>query len=69
MFLGINAVVLPGVRIGKNAVVGAGSVVTVDVAARTVVAGNPASVIRRFNPATGTWLRIGDTLREPTVAA
>lgn len=39
-------VVLPGVTIGENAVVGAGAVVSRDVAADTVVAGVPAKVIR-----------------------
>ena len=67
-FLGINAVILPGVRVGRNAVVGAGSVVTRDVAAHTVVAGNPARVIRRFDSKTGTWTR-GEDLRRVDPAA
>lgn len=41
-----RAIVLPGITIGEGAVVGAGSVVTRDVAAGTVVAGNPARVVR-----------------------
>ena len=41
-FIGANAIVLPGVRIGPNAVVGAGAVVTKDVPPGTVVAGCPA---------------------------
>ena len=40
-----NAIILPGVTIGYGAVVGAGSVVTKDVPARSVVAGNPARVV------------------------
>jgi acetyltransferase-like isoleucine patch superfamily enzyme len=44
-FIGARAIILKGVRIGDGAVVGAGSVVTRDVSARTVVAGNPAAVI------------------------
>lgn len=44
--VGINAVILPGVRVGKGAVVGAGSVVTHDVPPYAVVAGVPARVLR-----------------------
>jgi acetyltransferase-like isoleucine patch superfamily enzyme len=44
--IGANATLLPGVNIGKNAIVGAGSVVTKDVAEGTVVAGNPAKYIK-----------------------
>ncbi len=46
VWLGSNVTVLPGVTIGEGAVVGAGSVVTRDVPPRTVVAGNPARIIR-----------------------
>ena len=45
--IGSAAVILPGVTIGEEAVVGAGSVVTRDVADRAVVVGNPARVLRR----------------------
>lgn len=45
VFIGVNAVVLPGVSIGNNCVVGAGAVVTRDVPSGSVVAGNPARVI------------------------
>lgn len=44
--LGVGAIVLPGVRIGRGAQIGAGAVVTRDVAAYAVVAGNPARVLR-----------------------
>jgi maltose O-acetyltransferase len=47
-WLGGGAIVLPGITVGEEAVVGAGAVVTRDVEARTVVAGNPARVIRRL---------------------
>lgn len=49
-WIGANAIILPGVTIGKNAIVGAGSVVTRDVEDNTVVAGNPAKVIRKLDP-------------------
>jgi acetyltransferase-like isoleucine patch superfamily enzyme len=47
-FTGMNVCILPGIRIGKNAVVGAGAVVTRDVQPDTLVAGNPAVVIKRY---------------------
>ncbi|MDQ3878558.1 MAG: N-acetyltransferase [Actinomycetota bacterium] len=45
--IGSGAVLLPGVRIGTGALVGAGAVVTKDVPADTVVAGNPAKEMRK----------------------
>jgi UDP-2-acetamido-3-amino-2,3-dideoxy-glucuronate N-acetyltransferase len=45
--IGASAVLLPGVKIGRNAMVGAGSVVTKDVPDGAVVVGNPARVIER----------------------
>ncbi len=48
--IGANSTILPGVTIGADAVVGAGAVVTKDVAPRTVVAGNPARVLRKVRP-------------------
>ena len=47
-WLGAGVIVLPGVTVGEEAVVGAGAVVTKDVAPRTVVAGNPARVLREL---------------------
>jgi len=44
--IGSNATILCGVTVGEGAIVGAGSVVTHDIAAGTVVAGNPARIIR-----------------------
>ena len=48
VWIGGSCVILPGVTIGDGAVVGAGSVVTKDVESYTVVAGNPAKVIRKL---------------------
>jgi acetyltransferase-like isoleucine patch superfamily enzyme len=45
--IGGNATILPGIRIGAGSLVGAGSVVTRDVVAGTVVAGNPARLIKQ----------------------
>lgn len=47
-WLGANSTILPGVKVGKNAVVAAGAVVTKDVPANTVVAGVPARVIKKI---------------------
>lgn len=46
VWIGASTTVVPGITIGDNAVVGAGSVVTKDVPANTIVAGVPAKVIR-----------------------
>ncbi len=60
-WIGAGAIILEGVTVGKGAVVGAASVVTKDVPAFSVVAGNPARVIkwrRGFEPKTSVFLRI-----------
>lgn len=48
VWIGSHSTVLPGITVGDWAVIGAGSVVTKDVDAYTIVAGNPARVIRRL---------------------
>ena len=45
-WIGMNVIILKGVTIGEGSIVGAGSVVTKDVPAWTVVAGNPAKVVK-----------------------
>ena len=45
-FIGANAIILPGVTIGDHCVVAAGSVVKDDVPDRSMVAGNPAKIVR-----------------------
>jgi acetyltransferase-like isoleucine patch superfamily enzyme len=47
-WVGINAIVLPGVTIGEGSVVTAGSVVTEDIPDNVVVRGNPATIIKKF---------------------
>lgn len=49
-WLGANTVVLPGVEIGRHAIVGAGSVVTKDIPDYAVAVGNPAHVVRMLDP-------------------
>jgi acetyltransferase-like isoleucine patch superfamily enzyme len=46
--IGSSATILAGVTIGENAVIGAGAVVTKDVPPSTIVAGNPAKVLRKI---------------------
>lgn len=45
VYIGARAVILPGVTVGDDAIIGAGAIVTRDVAAGTIVAGNPAKVV------------------------
>ena len=47
-FIGIGSIILPGVTVGEGALVGPGSVVTKDVPDYTMVAGNPARIIKRL---------------------
>jgi len=54
-WVGANAVILPGVFIGKHCIVAAGSVVTRNVPSNSVVAGNPARVIKQYNANSGKW--------------
>jgi acetyltransferase-like isoleucine patch superfamily enzyme len=48
--IGSNATILYGVTIGEGAIVGAGSVVTKDIPAHTIVVGNPARILRKLTP-------------------
>lgn len=47
VWIGAGAIILPGVRVGKNSIIGAGAVVTHDVPPNTIVAGVPARVMRQ----------------------
>ena len=56
--IGANSVVVAGVTIGKHSVIAAGSIVTKDIPAYSVAAGNPARLIKQYNPDSGIWERI-----------
>lgn len=57
VWIGENASILPGVTIGRNAIVGAGAVVTKDVPAWSLAVGNPAVVIKKYDLAAAKWIR------------
>lgn len=46
-FLAVNCMVLPGVKIGNECIIGAGAIVTKDVPDNCIVAGNPARIVRK----------------------
>lgn len=48
VWIGGGAIILPGITVGDEAVIGAGSVVTKDVKTKSVVAGNPARVLKQL---------------------
>lgn len=49
VFIGMNCIILKGVRIGARSIIAAGSVVTKNIPADCIAAGNPAKVIRLLN--------------------
>lgn len=57
-WLGFSCEILSGVHIGKHCVVAARAVVTKDVPAYSIVAGNPAKVIKHFDKELGKWVRV-----------
>lgn len=56
--LGTNSTVVAGVRIGERCQIGAGSVVTHDIPPYSVAVGNPARVIKRYDPERRAWVRV-----------
>ena len=58
VWIGANVVVVAGVTIGKHAIVAAGSVVTKNIPPYSVVVGNPAKIIKQYNPNTEKWERV-----------
>ncbi|MCX6286016.1 MAG: DapH/DapD/GlmU-related protein [Bacteroidetes bacterium] len=57
VWIGANAVIVAGVRVGKHSVIAAGSIVTKDVPPCSIVGGNPAKVLKAYNPETKQWER------------
>jgi acetyltransferase-like isoleucine patch superfamily enzyme len=58
VWIGSNAVILLGVKIGDNSVIGAGSTVVDDIPPYSVAVGNPARVVKRYNFETKKWERV-----------
>ena len=57
-WIGANVVITAGVQIGKHCVIAAGAIVTRDIPAFSVAAGNPAKVIKRYNSTTLLWEKV-----------
>lgn len=55
VWIGANAVITAGVTIGRHSVIAAGSIVTKNVPPFSVVGGNPAKLLRQYNPETKEW--------------
>jgi UDP-2-acetamido-3-amino-2,3-dideoxy-glucuronate N-acetyltransferase len=70
--IGANATILPGVTVGRNAMVGAGSVVTKDIPPNAIVAGNPARIVNyvvQNRSESAQVLKSPETLKELPVPA
>jgi acetyltransferase-like isoleucine patch superfamily enzyme len=58
VWIGANAVILPGVSIGQHSVIAAGSVVTRSVPPYSVCAGNPAHIVKQYDAVRKEWVKI-----------
>ena len=59
-WIGINAVIMGNVKVGKHSVIGANSVVNKDVPDYCVAVGNPAKVVKTFDVGTRQWVKVED---------
>jgi len=66
-FIGMGAVILPNVRIGKHAVIGANSVVNRSVPDYSVAAGAPAIVVKQYDFEKEAWVRVSSNTSSPTL--
>ena len=58
VWIGANAVVTAGVTIGKHSVVAAGAVVTKNISPYSIVVGNPARVVKKYDFSKHEWVRV-----------
>ncbi len=58
-FIGVNAVIMPGVTIGLGSVVGASTVVYHDVPDFSVVVGNPGRIVKKYDATADRWITVG----------
>ena len=68
-WIGASVTILPGVTIGDNSVIGAGSVVTKDIPANVIAYGNPCKVIREINDDDMKYYRKGRSIDKQDIAA
>jgi len=61
-FIGMNAIILPGIKIGKKCIIGAGCVVSEDIEDYSILVGAKNRVIKKRNSLTGKWEKI-DSLK------
>ena len=66
VFIGCNVTILPNVKIGNNVIIAAGSIVNKDVLDNTVVGGNPAKEIGKFNDYVEHRKKINDLIMYPS---
>lgn len=57
VWIGANSVILPGISVGRNSLIGAGSVVTRDVPPYCAAVGNPARIVKRYDFEKKEWVR------------
>ena len=58
VWIGESVIILPGVKVGDNSVIGAGSVVTKDIDRETIYAGNPAKKLKYFDHERKKWSKV-----------